>query len=348
MTKKDRNSILGIIFIVMITLVPLAYHFATHFIHTPNVDLRGKTEYSLYISDTTEFNDIVSKLIADTVLIDSKKFIKYAQEEGYINNIKSGRYIIKNGMSNKELINKLRSGTQEPVKVVFNSTRNIYSLAERVSRQIAADSASIVDTYFDSAFLASLDLSPNDAFMMLIPNTYEFYWNTDAQCFWKRMKKESDKFWNGNRQHLADSINFSPREVVIIASIVGRETRVDDEKNTIAGVYINRLRNRQKLQADPTLIFILQDPSIRRVLNRHKELDSPYNTYKYVGLPPGPIWIPSISSIDAVLNYERHDYIFFCASPDFSGRHIFAKTYAQHLENARNFQKELNDREIFR
>ncbi|MDR2083431.1 MAG: endolytic transglycosylase MltG [Bacteroidales bacterium] len=348
MTKQDKKSVLGIIIIVVITLIPLGYHFATKHVNSPNVDLRGAEQYSLYIRDTTNFDQIVEKLVSDTVLINPKKFIKHAEKENYIDNIKPGRYVIKDGMTDKELIHKLKLGEQTPVRVVFNSTRNIQTLASRVATQIAADSASLVDTYFDEEFLKTLEMNSNNAYLMLIPNTYEFYWNTDAQSFWKRMKKESDKFWNDKRKGLADSINFTLEEVVILASIVERETNVNDEKATIAGVYVNRLNNRQKLQADPTLVYLLENQNVRRVLNRHKQIDSPYNTYKHVGLPPGPIWIPSISSIDAVLNYEDHDYIFFCASHDFSGRHLFAKTYKQHKENARKFQKALDEREIYR
>ncbi|MDL2228175.1 endolytic transglycosylase MltG [Bacteroidales bacterium OttesenSCG-928-K03] len=348
MTKKDKKSIFGIILIVLITLILLGYHVVNQYFYSPNVDLRGKTEYSLYISDSTDFDEILAILISDTVLVNPKKFVKHSERENYINNIKPGRYLVKDGMTDRELIHILKLGEQTPVRVVFNSTRNIYSLASKVSTQIEADSASIVDTYFDPDFLATINMSPDNAYLMIIPNTYEFYWNTDAQAFWKRMKRESDNFWNEKRKHLADSINFTLEEVVILASIVERETNVNDEKATIAGVYVNRLNNRQKLQADPTLVYLLEDQNIRRVLNKHKNIDSPYNTYKYAGLPPGPIWIPSISSIDAVLNYEDHDYIFFCASHEFSGRHNFAKTYSQHQENARKFQKALDERDIYK
>jgi UPF0755 protein len=183
---------------------------------------------------------------------------------------------------------------------------------------------------------------------MFIPNTYEFYWNTSADEFFERMADEYKKFWTDERKQKAKNIGLSQSEVSILASIVELETQKKDERPTVAGVYINRLKKKMLLQADPTVVFALGDFTINRVLKIHLETDSPYNTYKYSGLPPGPIYLPSISSIDAVLNFENHDYIYFCAKEDFSGYHNFAKTLAQHNENARKFQQALNKRKIWK
>jgi len=186
------------------------------------------------------------------------------------------------------------------------------------------------------------------ASLIFIPNTYEMWWTTTADQFTERMVAEYKTFWDANRTAKAEKLNLSIPEVVTLASIVERETNKNDEKATIAGVYINRLNKGWLLQADPTLIFALQDYSIRRVLNEHKKVDSPYNTYKYRGLPPGPIWIPGRASIDAVLNYEDHNYMFFCASADMSGYHAFARTISEHNRNARAFQKALNEKGIYK
>lgn len=306
-----------------------------------------KAQYSLYIRDTTSFNTIRKKLTEDSVLIHPDAFVKYATWKKYPENIKSGRYIIMEGMSNKDIVSLLIAGRQTPVKVVFNSSKDIYTLAGSIAKQLSADSASIVSAYTNRLFLESLGLTPSTAYTMIIPNTYEFYWSADAEQFWRRMKKESDIFWE-DRLKKAEAMDFSIEEVITLASIVERETFLNEDRPAIAGVYINRLNQKMMLQADPTLVFLADTGQmIRRVLRTHKRLDSPYNTYKYLGLPPGPIWIPSVSSIDAVLNYERHDYLFFCADPDMSGKSVFAKTYARHLTNARAYQNALNERKIF-
>jgi UPF0755 protein len=264
----------------------------------------------------------------------------------YGDRILPGRYRILNGMSNKELVVLLRSGRQEPVKLVFNNIRIRQQLASRVAAVLEADSASLMALLNDNAYLREFGLDSAGCLTLFIPNTYDFYWNTSADQFFRRMHREYQVFWNQGRKEKARRAALTRHQVSVLASIVEQETRQHDEKPLIAGVYINRYRKGLKLEADPTLVFALGDFSVRRVLSRYKEIDSPYNTYKYVGLPPGPICIPSIASIDAVLNYAEHPFLYFCARPDFSGYHVFAKSYNEHLANARRFHRELNRRNI--
>ena len=259
---------------------------------------------------------------------------------------KPGKYNIVEGMSNRDLINNLRLGEQVPVNFILKPMRNKAELASYVSSYLEIDSNEFIGLLNETEILTDLGYTPETVISMFIPNTYQFLWNTTAQGFLNKMKVESDKFWTDDKMKKADAIGLSRLEVSILASIVEKETGKVDEKATVAGVYMNRYNKGMRLQADPTLIFALNDFGIRRVLNKHKEVESPYNTYKRVGLPPGPICSPSISSINAVLDYEKHDFLFFCAKEDFSGYHNFAKTYSQHINNANKFQRELDKRNI--
>ena len=232
------------------------------------------------------------------------------------------------------------------MNVVFNNIRTRDQLAERISLQLEAKSHAILNLMNDEDYVHRFGMNSENILAMFIPNTYEFYWNTSADQFLQRMKKEYDKFWNADRIRKARSIGFKPSEVSVLASIVQQETNRDDEKNIIAGVYINRYKKGMKLEADPTLVYALGDFNVNRVLNVYKAIDSPYNTYKYAGLPPGPICLPTKTSIDAVLNYIHHNYIYFCAKEDFSGHHAFAATYSEHCVNAKRFQRALDRRGI--
>jgi UPF0755 protein len=250
-------------------------------------------------------------------------------------------------MSNNKFVNLLRSGAQTPVKVLISPTRSRNIIASRASRQLEADSIDIFNLLNDETFLAKFGVTHETWMSLFIPNTYEFFWNTSADQFIERIAKEKNRFWTKKRLDRAHEIGLSELEVSILASIVEQETIKNDEKPIIAGVYMNRLKKGMRLEADPTLIFALGDFGITRVLDVHKNIESPYNTYKNKGLPPGPICIPTIKSLDAVLNYERHKYLFFCAKEDFSGYHNFARTYSQHRINASKFQRELNRRRIW-
>jgi UPF0755 protein len=230
--------------------------------------------------------------------------------------------------------------------VIFNNARKKEDLAGKLSFQIEADSLDFIKCWNDREFLKSLNTTPDRVFMIFIPNTYEFWWTTDAYEFTRRMYKEFDAFWNDERKHKARSLGLSVNEVIILASIVEKETQKNDEKPSIAGVYLNRLRKNWPLQADPTVVYAVGDFEMKRVLTVHTQIESPYNTYRYRGLPPGPIYMPSIASIDAVLNYKKHDYMFFCAKADMSGYHAFSRTLAEHNRYAKAYQQALNSRSI--
>ncbi len=316
-------------------------------IYAPNVDLSGKETLLLHIPTGSDYQAILDLLTADGIIKNTKSFDWLARRKNYPNHVNPGQYSIPDKISNNRLINKLRSGKQEPVQLIFNNIRSLDKLAGVVSRQIEADSASICELLKDEAFLGSLGLSRESAMGIFLPNTYEVYWNTSAEQFIRRMLAEYETYWNRKRRGMAETIGLSPLEVMTLASIVDEETMMDEENPVIAGVYMNRLNRGIRLHADPTVKFANGDMNIQRVLRKHLEIDSPYNTYRVGGLPPGPIRVPSLSAVEAVLNYQKHDYLYFCARDDFSGYHVFARTLDQHNKNARSYQNALNQRKIF-
>ena len=302
----------------------------------------------VYIPSGADFDTVVKIMKEAEVLKNINSFIWLAKKKNYPNHIYSGKYKIEGNTNNNDLINKFRSGHQEPVKVIFNSVRTLSQLAGKIARQIEPDSVTLLQHFYNGSIIQNYGLKRETISCIFLPNTYEFWWNCSAATFMNKMHKEYMRFWNTNRKNQAKAINLTPQEVITLASIVDEETLYNDEMPRVAGVYINRLKKRMHLQADPTLKFALGDFSIKRVLNRHKKIDSPYNTYKRYGLPPGPISIPSIAAIKAVLNYETHNFLYFCAKPDFSGYHNFAKTLSKHNINARNYQRALNKQRIWR
>jgi len=344
--KSKWKFVFWFIFIILI-LSAAATYYIYGVVFKPNVWTPEDKNVSVYIPTGSTFEDVKVILYKKGLIIQRENFEWVAEKKAYADKILPGKYVIKNGMNNNELINMLRSGIQTPVKVIFNNVRDVHQLAGKVGGQIEADSASIIKKLTDSLFLVQKGLKPETATTIFIPNTYEFYWNTNADQFVDRMYIEYQKFWLGKRSTRAAEMGMTPAQVITLASIVEKETNLNSEKPIIAGLYINRLNSKWLLQADPTLVYAYGDFQITRVLNIHKEIDSPYNTYKYLGLPPGPICIPSISSIDAVLNYESNDYYFMCANDDLSGTHVFAKTGNQHNQNARKYQAALNKRKIY-
>ncbi len=332
--------------LVLILVASAAGYFLYRIITDPNTWTPDGKPVSVYVPTGSDYQDLKKILYKNGLIIHRKNFEWLAEKKQLDTHVKPGRYIIKNGMSNLDLVNMLRAGEQVPVKVIFNNVRDIYQLAGKVGKQIEADSADIVKLLTDSAYLAKMGVKPIYASTLFIPNTYEFWWNTDADGFIKRMYKEYNKFWTPERRKKAEEMGMTREEVITLASIVEKETNKDDEKPKIAGVYVNRLKKGWRLQADPTLVYAWGDYSIKRVLNKHKLIDSPYNTYQHLGLPPGPICIPSIASIDAVLNYDKTNYLFFCAKDDFSGYHVFAKTNRQHQKNAKKYQKALDQLKV--
>lgn len=344
-----RKFLISFSVIVLIGGAGMGYELYSR-VYQPNVILPENTsEKYIYIPSNSDFTKVIDVLSENGLLINYNSFEWLAKQKKYDTNIKPGRYKIDRALNNNELINLLRSGRQPPIKVTFNNLRTKEQLAGKIASQIEADSLEIIEYISDTTFQNKLGLTDNNVACIFIPNTYEFYWNTSAESFVNRMLKEYKKFWNKDRKSKAEKINLNYYEVAILASIVEKEQNIKrDERPEIAGLYLNRIRKRMKLESDPTLIFALGDFSIKRVLNKDKEVESPFNTYKHKGLPPGPICIPSINAIDAVLNASSHKYIFMCAKEDFSGYHNFARTYAKHLVNARKYQKALNKRKIMR
>jgi UPF0755 protein len=266
----------------------------------------------------------------------------------YGRKIYPGKYKITRNMNNKKLVRMLAAGMQTPVDLTFGSVRTRQRLAGIIARQIEPDSVSLLLAMTDEMLANSYGFNSENFTTMLIPNKYQMYWNVSVNDFMRRMKSEWDKFWAGNgREEKLKRTGLTRSEAVILASIISEETTKVDEMPTIAGVYLNRLRKRMALQADPTVRYAVGDFSMRRILTVHTKIRSPYNTYRQRGLPPGPICVPSIKVVDAVLNYEQHDYMFFVARADFSGYHTFTKTYAQHTAAAATYQRSLNARRIF-
>ena len=348
--KKKNNGRTKLVIILVISILfvfALAFgYWAYRTVMSPNVVTHDGKEAVIFIPTGSDFEDVKATLADGKLLANEQSFSWVAKQKEYPSNVHPGRYVLKNGMSNNQLVNMLRGGLQSPVNVTFNNIRDVDQLAGRIAKQIEADSASISELFHNQEYIKEHGFNTYTIPALFLPDTYQFYWNTDAEGFATRMLQEYSKFWTDERKEQAKNLGLTPIQVSTLASIVNKETNMTDEMPRVAGVYLNRLRNNWLLQADPTLIFALNDYSIKRVLNVHKEIDSPYNTYKYMGLPPGPICIPSIAAVKAVLNAEQHHYYYFCAKEDFSGYHNFAKTLAEHHRNAARYQQALNQRGI--
>ncbi len=307
-----------------------------------------KTEQVIIIPEEATHDQVIDTLQATDALLNYKAFRWVSKKKNYPNAIKPGRYLLKEGMNTNQIVNMLRSGRQAPLDVTFNNVRFKEELAGKVSKYIEADSLALLHLFYDEKLIEELGFTSETFKAMFIPNTYEFYWTTTAQEFAERMKMEFDRFWNESRRSKAEKIGLTPVEVTILASIVQEETIKSDELHRVAGLYINRLKRGIPLQADPTVRFAVGDFSLNRILNRHLEIESPYNTYKNPGLPPGPINFPERASLEAVLSYEDHNYIFMCAREDFSGYHNFAVTLREHNRNAARYRAALNERKIWK
>ena len=317
--------------------------------YKPNTSFEDESIF-LYVmeDDSLAFRDSISKYIKS-----EKTFYKAAEKLDYLENQKTGRYKISKDIGNNDIVNSLKFNNT-PVNVIFNNQERIENLAGRVSKQIYEDSASLVRAFKDKNFLSLNSFNNDNVLSMFIPNSYEVYWNVKPEDFRDKMLTEYNKFWNQQRTKKAEQLGLSKLEVISLASIVQKESIKVDERPTIAGVYINRLKKRMRLQADPTVIYSIKDyyknfdTIIRRVLYRDLRLNSRYNTYRINGLPPGPIAMPDISAIDAVLDYEEHNYIFFVADPYNRGYHLFARNLSEHNRNKRVYTKWLNSRGIYR
>jgi len=336
--------------IAIIGLIVAAFfaNFVYNAMFKVNTAFNNEEAY-IYVSSDASYNDVREQLIP--LLKDIDAFDALAEKKKYNTNLKAGRFVIKKGMNNNDIINSIRSNNL-PIKIAFNNQETIEKLAGRIAKQIEADSLSLLQAMTDKAFLQKNGFSKATALGMYIPNSYEFFWNSSAETFRDRMLKEYNRFWNTNRVAKAEALHLTKDEVMALASIVHEESKQASEQPRIAGVYLNRIRIGMPLQADPTLKFAAyqlpkyKNTIIKRVLNVHKEIESPYNTYKKLGLPPGLIAMPDISAIDAVLNAEKHNYLYFCADAKKLGFHKFAKSLAQHNANAREYQRYLSSQGI--
>ena len=321
--------------------------------------------YKIFYESNTLFNDeyVFIKIPTNSTenqLLDSigkhvkdlSKFSKAANYKDYFSNIKPGRYKLENGFNNNQIINSLRSNNV-PIKITYNNIETFDQLIKRISERIEADSLSLSNVFYEKKFLNDLGLNSESVFSLFIPNTYEFFWNTSAIQFRERILKEFDRFWNDSRIEKSKKLNLNPIEVMTLASIVQKETPKVDERPTIAGVYLNRLERNMKLQADPTVVYTIKkrdgfDTNIRRVLYKDLRIKSPYNTYVYRGLPPAPIVTPDISAIEAVLNPQKHSFIYFVADVSNPGYHLFSRTNAEHNRKKRQYTNWLKKNRIRR
>jgi len=330
-----------LLIIVFVGLAVAAYfsYFVYNAMFQPNTAFENEVEY-ITISHHSKYEDVREQL--KPLLVDIESFDALADRKKYNRNVKSGQFAIKKGMSNNDIINSIRSKNL-PVKVAFNNQETIQDLAGRVAAQIETDSTALIKAMTDSTFLEKNNFDSESVLSMYIPNSYEFFWNTSAKGFRDKMLKEYLKFWNSKRKKKAKELNLTQNQVYTLASIVQKETAKVDERPRVAGVYLNRLNKKIALQADPTVIYAVKKTEnnfkkvIKRVLYKHLEVDSPYNTYKYPGLPPGPIAMPDVSAINAVLNSEKHDYYYFVADVKNFGYHKFAKTLVQHNRNRQEY-----------
>lgn len=316
-------------------------------IFSPNTRTADGKPAEFFIHTGWDYRLVGQELLKQKLITDVEAFHFVAEQRNFPRHVYPGRYLIEDGMSTWELVTLLRSGKQTPMDFTFVKFRSTDQLAEYVGENLEMSSTELKQVLNNEEFLKKFNgLTPDIALTIFIPNTYELYWNIGPEEFVQRMYREYKAFWNESRNAARNKWNLSRLEVMTLASIVEEETNKNDEKPRVAGVYLNRVRKNWPLEADPTVKFAVGDFTLRRILNSHLQTDSPYNTYLYAGIPPGPICTPSISSIDAVLNAERHDFMFFCARVDGSGYHQFSETLAQHNAYAREYHNMLNQRGI--
>ncbi len=345
MKRKTRNLLLGAAGILLLSGAVAAGILYRYLFSSP---FRIEEKTYIYIDRDDTVDSVYHKIELAALPRTMKGFRKLAEHYRYDRRIRTGKYEINPGDAPYYLYKRLAAGVQVPVLLTINAVRTKENLARMVASQLMIDSTEIVAPLYDPEFCSARGYTPETILCMILPNTYEVYWNSSAEAFFDRMQKEHNRFWNQTRLEKARAIGLTPVEVSILASIVDEETNVNEEKPVVAGLYLNRLKRGMLLQADPTVKFGLQDFGLRRITNEHLLHDSPYNTYRYAGLPPGPIRIPTIQGIESVLNYTEHNFLYMCAKEDFSGRHNFAVTLAQHTANARRYHDALNKRRIFR
>lgn len=344
---KSRRNILIIAAVCILIICGVTYYY-----FFSSMSAKDITEY-VYIDNDDNIDSVTVKLEKISTPHAISAFKMLAGYSKYAENIRTGRYAIEPGEGAAVTFRRLKNGLQTPVNLTIPSVRTVERLSAQLSEKLMIDSATICKALKDEKTCKELGFDTTTVICMFIPNTYDIYWNTSAENLLKRMKKEYSRFWDEERMARAANIGMSPTEIMTLASIVDEETANEQEKPMVAGMYCNRLKLRNSeypdgmpLQADPTIKFAWKRFDLRRIYNKLLNIDSPYNTYRRTGLPPGPIRIPSIAGIEAVLNHTKHDYLYMCAKEDFSGTHNFARTYEEHMANARRYTQALNKRGI--
>lgn len=350
MAKKQKTFFKKVIKALLLTLLfvgGIGSYFAYKTIYQPNVNSIDKKSQIIYIPTGADFEDVLDILNEKSILRNQSTFEFLAEKKKYKDAVKPGKYRILANMGNNAMINLLKAGIQEPVELNFNGIKSTNQLISRLCRRIEADSISLYEAMNDNGYLSKYGFNTDNVQTMFIPGTYTFYWNTSVDEFFDRMLKQYKTFWTTARKRKATELGFSQTDVAILATIVQGEQCCDNpEKKIIAGLYLNRLRQDMLLQSDPTVIFAIGDFTIQRVSFEQTHFESPYNTYLNKGLPPGPISFAQESSIDAVLNYNKNNYIFMCAREDLSGKHCFSTSYEQHCVFAQKYRNALNSRNI--
>lgn len=342
-----KKIIMGSVIVAFSMMLSSFGFYFWQMIYSPNF-LVEQDPKPLMIRTGSTFKDVQNQLYDGRYLNDLVSFSFLSKMMDYDQLVKPGLYLIEPGMTNVQVIRMLRSGNQTEVNVTFNNARLLVDLPEKITRNLEMTEGDFAELILNDSIQKSLGFDSLTMIGMFIPNTYKMWWNTTPEKLLERLKKEYDKFWSAERLKKAEEIGLTPKEVSALAAIVQAETVKSDERPVVAGVYLNRLKRGYPLQADPTIVFAVQDFTIKRVLNKHLKTKSPFNTYLNKGLPPGPINMPSITSIDAVLNAVEHKYLYFCAKEDFSGYHNFATNLIDHNKNAAKFQRAMNKAGIYK
>jgi UPF0755 protein len=342
---KNKKVLAYLLVIVSSLAATMAFYF-WQVAYSPNLNVEGKEKFVLYVPKNSSYESLMDTLHKHKIINDEVAFGFMTKRMALRESIKPGRYEIKPNAANKEIISKIRSGNQDPVKLTFNNVRTKEDLIKKIGTKLDFDSNILLEKIKNEEECTKYGFTSETIMCMFLPDTYFIYWDSSVDDFLKRMNMEYKKFWNEKRLSQAQGINMTPIEVGVMASIVQSETNKPDEMPKVAGVYVNRIATNMPLQADPTVKFAVGDFSLKRILTKHLSISSPYNTYRNTGLPPGPIALPERVALDAVLDYEKHNYTYFCAKEDFSGYHNFAATYTEHLKNADIYQAALDARGI--
>jgi UPF0755 protein len=341
---KNINLKAGIIIFATIVLSSFSF-YGYQVLFAPNI-LLDKQESYLYIPTGGTFESVKDSLEKNGVLHDRLSFLFLCKLSGYVQKVKPGRYLLNSGDNNWNTLKKLYAGRQDPVRITFHNIRLKNEFAEKMGAKLEFTSPELLAKMADNHYLKTFGLDTSNVMCLFVPNTYEMYWNITAETFMDKMFQEYERFWTEARKAKADSLALTPQQIFILASIVEEETKQQEEKSRVAGVYYNRFKTGMKLQADPTVKYAVGDFTLRRIYEGHLNNTSPYNTYKYLGFPPGPICLPSVKTIDATLNVEKHQYLFFCADIAKPGYHKFTKTFGEHVGIANEYRSELDKRKI--